>query len=70
MCNIESAVSCMILENYVTCLQEPKAKDDSQLCSSVTYYINRPFGKYFCVLSALLAMLLVIILFLIILAYI
>jgi hypothetical protein len=60
----------MILENCVTCLQEPKAKDDSQLCSSVNYYINRPFGKQFCVLSPLLAMLLVIILFLIILAYI
>ncbi|KAJ6857750.1 hypothetical protein NC651_039237 [Populus alba x Populus x berolinensis] len=27
---------------------EPKAKDDSQLCSSVNYYINRPFCKYFC----------------------
>jgi hypothetical protein len=58
MCNIDSAVSCMILENCVTCLQEPKAKDDSQLCSSINYYINRPFGKYFCVLSPLLAMLL------------
>eukprot|EP00258_Populus_trichocarpa_P037419 XP_024453438.1 26S proteasome regulatory subunit RPN13 isoform X2 [Populus trichocarpa] len=24
-------------------VQEPKAKDDSQLCSSFNYYINRPF---------------------------
>ena len=72
ICNIDFASS--FLHDFVTlcvkCLQEPKAEEDSQLCSSVNYYINLALGKFlFHVLSPWLTKLPFVFLSLVILAY-